>query len=152
MKKKFLAAAVLLLLGLQFVRPEKNVSSALHEPDDITALHPTPPEVKAILARACYDCHSDTTRYPWYAEVQPVGWWLAQHVHDGKRHLNFSQFGKYDAKRATRKMNQLVDETREHEMPLASYRLMHRDAQLFDADLAALEAWAQGVREHLAEK
>lgn len=151
MKKKILLGSFIILAAIQFARPAKNLSSATTPgPDDVTVLHPTPPAVKATLARACYDCHSDHTRYPWYAEVQPVGWWIASHVSDGKRHLNFSQFGRYDAKRATRKMNEVIDEVNEHEMPLSSYTLVHRDAVLSDTERDALENWARGARDLVA--
>lgn len=144
MKTKILLAIVLLLVIAQFIRPAKNLSAA-PSPNDITALHPTPPEVKTILAKACYDCHSDNTRYPWYNHIQPVGWWLANHVNDGKRHLNFSQFGAYPPKRAANKLKETIELVEKHEMPLASYTLIHGDARLTDAERAALIAWAKDV-------
>jgi hypothetical protein len=145
LKKTLLGLAVVLVL-IQFIRPAKNLSSA-PAPRDITALYPTPPDVKAVLARACYDCHSDHTRYPWYAEVQPVGWWLAEHVKDGKRHLNFSEFGSYPSIRAARAMTKSMDEVQHHGMPLASYTFIHRDAVLTPAEIAAFDQWARSVRD-----
>ena len=56
---------------------------------------PVPVNVMQILRRSCYDCHSDSTVYPWYAEIQPVGWWLNSHIEDGKRGINFNRFGSY---------------------------------------------------------
>lgn len=148
MKSKIVFAVLFLLVAIQFFRPAKNLGAGLGDSDkDITALYPTPPNVKTTLEHACYDCHSDRTRYPWYAEVQPVGWWLANHVKDGKRHLNFSIFGTYDAKRAARKMKQTVEQIREEEMPLSSYTLIHRDARLSNEERSALEAWAQTIQE-----
>ncbi len=151
MKKKILLGALVLFIAIQFVRPAKNISRET-SPNDITLLHPTPPDVKAMLERACYDCHSDNTRYPWYTEVQPVGWWLARHVSEGRRHLNFSQFGAYEAKRAARRMSQTIDETNDHEMPLPSYLLIHREAKLSETEIDALENWAQTVRERVSKK
>lgn len=150
MKTKIFVGVLVALLAIQFIRPTKNLAaSAEPGPNDLTVLHPPPPAVNATLQRACYDCHSDNTRYPWYAEVQPVGWWIGNHVSDGKRHLNFSQFGRYDAKRAARKLNEIIDEVNDHEMPLGSYTLVHRDAALSDADREALENWARSVRDSL---
>jgi len=150
MKKKILLGVLVVLVAIQFIRPAKNLGAAEPGPNDITVLHPTPPAVKAILARACYDCHSDRTRYPWYAEVQPVGWWLARHVKQGKRHLNFSQFGAYPGMRAARKLTQLMEETKDEGMPLPSYTWIHRDAELTNGEVATLADWAESVRTRIA--
>ena len=95
MKRIIAYSIVIVLVGIQFIRPARNIAAPGPNPNDLTVLHPTPSAVKVILEKACYDCHSDTTRYPWYANVQPVAWWLDHHIKDGKRHLNFSQFGKF---------------------------------------------------------
>jgi len=147
--KKIGGGIIMVLLAIQFIRPSKNFSSDTAGPNDITTQHATSPQVKAILSKACYDCHSDNTRYPWYAEVQPVSWWLANHVKDGKRHLNFSQFGGYTPKRASKRIKDVIEETKSHEMPLASYTLIHREAKLTDEEIAALTAWAESVRARL---
>lgn len=146
MIKKICLGLIVVFIGIQFIHPTKNLSAVSPGPNDITTRHATSPEVKAILAKACDDCHSDNTRYPWYAKVQPVSWWLAGHVNDGKRHLNFSQFGTYTAKRARKKLEETVDQTKKHEMPLFSYTLIHREAKLTDAEIAALSAWADAIR------
>jgi hypothetical protein len=138
-------------LGLQFIRPEKNLSPAGPGPDDLLVLHPAPPEIATLLHRACYDCHSNHTRYPWYAEIQPVGWWLADHVQEGKKHFNFSTFGAASAKRQARKLAELIDEVTAGNMPLASYQLAHAEARLSAAEVEALVAWAEGVGDGLLE-
>ncbi len=150
--KSVLPVFAVLLVGAQFIRPAKNLSAAAPGPDDLTVLRPPPPEVKAVLERACYDCHSNTTRYPWYASIQPIGWWLADHVKEGKAHLNFSSFGAYPAKRQERKLNELLDEVEEGHMPLASYKLVHADARLTPAEIKALTDWAAAVRDDLPAK
>src|SRR5258708_15494140 len=95
--------------------------------------------------RACSGCPSDNTKYPWYAAVQPVAWWMNQHVTDGKAELNFSDFARYDTKRTVRKLQAVADEVRDHGMPLASYRLMHQEARLTDAEIALLAKWAEDL-------
>lgn len=147
--KRILFGFGVLAVGVQFIRPTPNRSSAPAGPSDITASYPTPPEVKAILARACNDCHSDATRYPWYAHVQPAGWWLANHIADGKRHLNFSQFGSYSPDRAAHKIEELIEETEERKMPLRSYTFLHPDARLSDAEIAAVTDWARSIARRL---
>jgi hypothetical protein len=147
--KCLLGGFAVLLLGSQFFRPEKNLSPGGPGPDDLTVLRPPSAEVKAVLQRACYDCHSNHTRYPWYAEVQPIAWWLAHHVKEGKSHFNFSTFGTYSAKRQARKLGELLDEVEEGNMPFTSYKLAHAEARLTPAETKALMDWAAAGRDNL---
>ena len=149
MFKKILLGGVVLLVAAQFVRPEKNLSTSI-SPNDITLKHAVPAEVKTMLARACYDCHSNQTHYPWYAEVQPFAWWLDHHIQDGKRHLNFSEFATYPTKRAAKKLNQIADEVEQQEMPLKSYTRGHPEARLTPAEIKALVAWAENLSLEIA--
>lgn len=146
---------LLLLLGVallaQAIRPARNLGDA-EGPDSLSRKHAVPADVRAILTRACYDCHSDRTVYPWYAEIQPVGWWLASHVNDGKRHLNFSTFARYDAKRAAHKLDEIVDTVLARSMPLKSYTWVHRDAVLTPKEVAALVDWAEALRADIEEQ
>ncbi|MBI2518063.1 MAG: heme-binding domain-containing protein [Opitutae bacterium] len=147
MLKKVLLGLFVLLLVAQLVRPARN-SGAIDGPAFIGRQHPVPAEVEAVLAKACYDCHSNQTRYPWYAEVQPVGWWLAWHVNDGKKHLNFSEFGSYAAKRQAKKLKEVAEEVADNGMPLPSYTWTHRDAVLTDAEKKLLTDWVRGAGGH----
>ena len=104
-----------------------------------------PLAVQGLLQRACYDCHSNNTKYPWYAEVQPVRWWLDSHIKDGKRHLNFSEFGSYTAKRANHKMKQTAEQVESGEMPLPSYTWMHPEARLTPQEIKLLADWARAT-------
>jgi hypothetical protein len=151
MLKKIILALAVLLLALQAVRPAKNLGEA-EGPDALVTRHAVPKDVRAVLQKACYDCHSDRTAYPWYAEIQPVGWWLASHVNDGRRHLNFSSFGRYDAQRAAHKLDEIVDTVLARSMPLPSYAWVHRDAVLTPAEINAVADWAEALRDELAAK
>ena len=142
MLKKTAVVLLVLFIGLQFYRPAKNLSPAPGKAD-LAVAHSVPMEVQAILRQACYDCHSNHTVYPWYAEVQPVRWWLDSHIRDGKRHLNFSTFGAYDKKRAVKKLNELIEEVETGHMPPPSYTWMHRDARLTPAQVQLLVTWAE---------
>jgi hypothetical protein len=144
MLKKIALLLLALVVAAQFIRPAKNVSAAAG-PNDIATKHTVPANVSALLKRACYDCHSNNTKYPWYAEVQPAGWWLAEHVNDGKRHLNFSEFAAYPAKRAKAKVGEIVDEIEEQKMPLKSYTWMHPEARLTVEETKLLIAWAEDL-------
>ncbi len=149
LKKKILLGCVVLLVAIQFFPARRNVTVG-RGPNDLAALHPAPVDVQALLEKACYDCHSNHTRYPWYARIQPVGWWLASHINDGKRHLNFSEFGAYDPTHAPRKLRQAAKQIEEGEMPLGSYTLIHRDARLGPADAKLLADWLKDLAAQLA--
>ena len=149
MCKKIFLGLVVLFVAAQFVRPPKNLAAG-PGPNDIGLKHPVPAETQTLLRRACYDCHSNNTRYPWYAEVQPVRWWLDSHIDDGKRHLNFSEFGAYPAKRAAKKLEEISDEVTDHRMPLKSYTWVHAEARLTPAEVKQLTDWADAVREGIA--
>jgi hypothetical protein len=147
LKKKILLGLAAVAVGIQFVRPARN--DAPPGPDDLAALYPPPPAVKQLLESACYDCHSNRTRYPWYAQVQPVGWWLARHVDDAKRELNLSEFAAYSESRRAKKLLAISDEVTDRSMPLKSYTWIHRDAKLTDAQIKTLADWAESLAEKI---
>jgi len=149
MMKKILLGLLVGLVAIQFIRPARNLSTELG-PQDISVKHPVPAPVQGLLQRACYDCHSNNTHYPWYAEVQPVSWWLTRHVDDGKRHLDFSAFGTYTPKRAGKKIEQIADEVEHREMPLKSYTWMHPEARLTAAEIKLIVDWANDLHDRIA--
>ena len=140
MKKIILGIAVLLVL-IQFFRPEKNTATA-PSANNIAKKYNTPNEVKVILDKACNDCHSNNTKYPWYANFQPVAWWLDHHVDEGKGEINFDEFLTYPAKKARHKMEEVNEMVKEGEMPLNSYTWVHKDAVLTQAEKLVLAEWA----------
>ncbi len=148
---KTLLGMAIIGISMQFHRPVKNLGPGAPDARDLTAHHPAPPEIKTLLENTCYDCHSNTTRYPWYAEIQPVGWWLAWHVNDGKKHLNFSTFADYTPKRAARKLEESAELIREGEMPLPSYKLAHAEARLTPEQTQRLADWFAAVRARIIE-
>lgn len=149
MVKKIFLGLLTAAVIFQFIRPEKNLSTG-PSPMDFLVLHPAPAEVKNLLTVGCYDCHSDHTRYPWYAEIQPLGWWFAQHVRDGQRDLNLSAFGELTKKRTATKLEEMVDVIGRRAMPLPSYTLAHRDARFTDAQIKQLTTWLEALRDKIA--
>lgn len=145
MLKKILIGILALLLIIQFIRPTKNLGSA-EGPNDITHYAQVPDSVMTILKVSCYDCHSNHTNYLWYHEIMPIGWFLNNHVVDGKKHLNFSEFTTYNDKKKDRKFKQTAEEVEEHEMPLSSYTIIHKDAILNEAQIKLVTTWAEGLR------
>src|SRR5690348_8692192 len=117
MKKRVVLIIIILLVIIQFIRPSRNLSS-VQSANDISRHYTVPDTVAHILDRACNDCHSNNTRYPWYTNIQPVGWWMQHHVNDGKEELNFSEFGSYPAKRQAHKLEEVAKQVKDDEMPL----------------------------------
>lgn len=152
MLKKILLGFAALFVAIQFIRPEKNISATPPGKEDFIVRLAPPPEVKQMLVAACYDCHSDNTRYPWYAELQPTAWWLKQHIDDGKREFTFSSFGDYSAKKQATKIEALIDVIKARTMPLPSYTWVHRDAIFTDAQIKTLTTWLEAAQEKLADE
>jgi hypothetical protein len=139
-KKIFIALGIVLIL-IQFIRPTANKSKEA-QANDIGVVMNVPDNVSIVLRKACYDCHSNNTNYPWYAAIQPITWWLNNHIQEGKEELNFSEFGSYTLKRKLKKFNEIADEVTEGAMPLNSYTWMHKDAKLTKEEANAVINWA----------
>ncbi len=150
MVKKILIGLLAIFIIAQAFRPVKNNSG--DKTKDISVSYAVPEEVKIILAKACNDCHSNNTRYPWYAEIQPVAWWLDDHITDGKRHFNFNEFDGYRIARQYKKLEECIKEVKEGGMPLSSYTLIHKDAILTDAEKQTLFNWCEIVRDSIKAK
>ena len=150
--KKVLRYTALFLLGaliiIQFFRPEKNKEDG-EAVNHISKAYIIPEDVNTILKKPCYDCHSNNTRYPWYANIQPVAWWLADHIKDAKKELNFSEFASYNQRRQYRKMEEVIDEVKEGGMPLNSYTWIHKNARLTDDEKNKMIGWADSIRDTL---
>jgi hypothetical protein len=104
-----------------------------------------PAEVVEVLRAACYDCHSNETVWPWYSRVAPLSWQVAHHVEEGREELNFSEWGRYDARTRREFAEEMLEEIEEGEMPLWDYELAHPEARLDEAQVAVLRAWARGL-------
>lgn len=145
-----IAYAVLAVLAVsQFIRPPKNESIGASSAD-ISQVYTVPADVQRILVQSCYDCHSNNTRYPWYAQIQPVGWWLNSHIQEGKEHLNFSEFATYRAKKANHKLEEVEEAVMDGWMPLDSYLWVHGDARLTPEQAQAVAEWARQLRSRQA--
>jgi hypothetical protein len=149
LRSKILVGVAATVVAMQFVRPEKNAGPAEPGPHSLEVWQQAPPEVRRILAVACNDCHSEHTRYPWYAEIQPAGWFLGKHVHDGLGAMNLSRFGKLSAKAQGKRLQYMIEAMTDREMPLKSYLLIHHDAQLTDAEIKTFTTWAESVQAKL---
>jgi Haem-binding domain len=149
MIKKIMYGLLAALVVIQFFRPAKNNSGDQFY--DISKKYEVPDDVATILKNACNDCHTNTTQYPWYANIQPVAWWLAGHVNDGKRHLNFSEYTARKVAVQNHKFEEIAEMVEEKEMPLASYTWfnLHPGSDLSDAERHTLINWAKAQMDTL---
>jgi len=123
-------------VGIQFV-PVRRTNPPVHT--DVAA----PADVAPILRRACYDCHSNETRWPWYSHVAPVSWFVANHVRHGRGDLNFSEWPAFDIEAEAEAFKDIEAQVEKGRMPLRSYTWLHRDAVLSEKDRETLLRWAR---------
>lgn len=137
MLKKILIAVAVLLVAIQLVpvgRTNPPVTSKVNASQ----------EALAVLERSCFDCHSNETRWPWYAYVAPVSWLVTHDVKEGREHINFSEWSQYDAEKVADILDEVHEEVEEGKMPLPIYLVLHGDARPSEQDKQALFAWVNG--------
>ncbi len=143
-----------LLIGfivIQFIQPARNQSGqVLHT--DISQTYNIPNDVDTLLKNACYDCHSNNTNYPWYSNIQPVGWILAKDMKDGKAMLNFSEFGSLSSRRQISKLQGAENRIKDGTMPLQAYQVMHPSARLTEREKRLLIDWIEGTKDSITLK
>ena len=144
-----LISAGVMLLGMQLFRPDMTnppVDAKLAA-DRFLVIDP---EVGALLRTACYDCHSNETRWPWYAQVAPASWLLARDVKEGRNHLNFSTWGRYAEGRRLLALEDIAEEVAEERMPFPPYLLLHPEAKLDSGARGKIVDWAHRESDRLA--
>lgn len=140
MIKKILLGLLAILLILQIFQIDKTKPDT-EAGQDFLSVMSVPDEVQTVLKNACYDCHSHETEYPWYTHVQPLGWWVKDHIDHGRKHLNFSTWAAYEPRRARHKLEECFEEVEEEAMPLKSYTLVHGEARLSSEQRDLLVDW-----------
>lgn len=148
-RKKIVLGILLVLVAIQFVRPARNESKQIQQ-GDFFRVYPAPQSVQMSVKTSCYDCHSNNTHYPWYANVQPVGWWLANHISEGKRELNLNEFSSYSHRRQLSKLKNMAGSVEDGSMPLSSYTLIHTNAKLTSEERKTLIDWLNVLKDSLA--
>lgn len=143
--RKTLTFLLIVIVLIQFIQPKKNLSNGIAE-HDISKAYVIPEHVHQTFTQKCYDCHSNHTDYPWYFNVQPIGWWLAAHIYDGKQNLNFSEFKKYEQDQAEQKLNEIVDAVISRNMPMGGYVFLRPHTGLTDEDEQAIISWAKSAK------
>jgi hypothetical protein len=142
---------LLIFIVIQFFQPDKNNNDVTLK-NDIRSLVPVPDTVEQLLKAGCYDCHSNNTKYPWYTNIQPVGWWMQNHIKEGKEHLNFNEFasitarnGKSARERQIKKLEDIKETIIEGEMPLNSYLWIHTNARFNKTQQKFITDWTDSA-------
>uniref|UniRef100_UPI004047C68B heme-binding domain-containing protein n=1 Tax=Flavobacterium sp. TaxID=239 RepID=UPI004047C68B len=127
--KIILLILLIVFVGIQFIPTKRNQSESVPN-TDFMIVNNVPNNIKATLQTSCYDCHSNNTSYPWYNTVQPVAWFLENHIEEGKAELNFSEWDSYSNRRKISKLKSIVSQIKDNKMPLSSYTFIHKEAVL----------------------
>jgi hypothetical protein len=147
---KYIAGgAIIVALGIQAIRPERT-NPAIDPAKDITSQAAVPEDVKALLVRACFDCHSSQTVWPWYSNIAPVSWLVTGDVKKGRKHLNFSEWEGYPEGKRTVKLEAVIQEVDKETMPPEIYFAMHKDAVLSRQERDRIIDWAGTLSDSLA--
>lgn len=153
MKKTLKIIALLSAVGfiaIQFSRPDLT-NPPVVQAEALAATTEVPENVAAILKRSCNDCHSNETVYPWYSNVAPFSWLLAEHIEDGRQELNFSVWNSYSAKKKRNKFEEICEQVMSGEMPHSQYLWLHSEARLSEEDKKILCAWAETEKSKIPE-
>ena len=152
MRKTLKILAILFVAALivaQFFQPDRS-NPAIVEVETLEASTILPADVKAVLHRSCSDCHSNNTVYPWYSNISPFSWFLAGHISDGRKEMNFSVWNTYTQKKKGKKLEEVCEKVEAKEMPLPSYLWIHRYAALSESEIKLLCDWATQEKAKLA--
>jgi hypothetical protein len=139
--RKILLVCFAIFLLVQLYQPARNKDDRPVLPSHITMLYNVPDSINRILASSCYDCHSNNTRYPWYSYIQPARSFMERHIRNGKKELNFSEFGNYSRRRQESKLESISKQVEAGEMPLASYTWLHKNSKLTQQQKEMIINW-----------
>lgn len=146
--KKIIIILVGIFALIQLIRIDQSTSD-IDKGKDFASNDSIPSNVRAIVKRSCYDCHSLETTYPWYANVAPVSWWIKGHINEGRDFINFSNWEEYNNDEKSRKLVNSLAYIKPDMMPLPSYVSQHTEAKLSVKDKKILNEWMMEEAERL---
>jgi hypothetical protein len=152
MKKVKIVGLVLtvLFIILQFFQPDKNISGT--GDSHILKVEKLPENISNVLQNSCFDCHSNQTQYPWYDHIAPASWLVAHHIREGKKQVNFSEWGSQELSDKVGILGEIQDEVKSGAMPIPAYTMIHRDAKLSQGQKDELIRWTDKFTEQLLEQ
>ncbi|AWM14630.1 MAG: hypothetical protein CMP76_15230 [Flavobacterium sp.] len=142
--KIILLILLIVFVGIQFIPTKRNQSESVPN-TDFMIVNNVPNNIKATLQTSCYDCHSNNTSYPWYNTVQPVAWFLENHIEEGKAELNFSEWDNYSNRRKKSKLKSIVSQIKDNKMPLSSYTFIHKNTIISNNQKKEIIAWINEI-------
>ena len=142
--KIILLILTIVFVGIQFIPTKRNQSESVPN-TDFMIVNNVPNNIKATLQTSCYDCHSNNTSYPWYNTVQPVAWFLENHIEEGKSELNFSEWDNYSNRRKKSKLKSIVSQIKDNKMPLSSYTFIHKNTIISNNQKKEIIAWINEI-------
>ena len=146
---KIIAGILLVaLVVIQFIPVDYNQSDTVPQ-TDFMVVHKVPEAIQKKIQVSCYDCHSNNTQYPWYNKVQPVAWFLEDHIKEGKAELNFNEWDSLSSRRKTSKLRSIIKQIESGEMPLASYTLIHKDAIFSEEETKQVVKYMENLKDSL---
>lgn len=143
--KKILFGLILIFLMIQMIRPARNIDYGQLPSSDISKIYQVPPKVQSILRTSCYDCHSNSTDYPVYSYIQPLGFYLENHIKKGKKELNFNEWGHYSQRKQANKLEAIAHQVTQNKMPLPSYLYFHENAKLSKEKVEEIVNWIESI-------
>lgn len=146
--KNIMLVLLVVFVGIQFIPTERNQSDIVPKAD-FMLVNNVPNDIKNKLQVSCYDCHSNNTNYPWYNKIQPVAWFLEDHIKEGKAELNFSEWDSLSNRRKASKLRSIIKQIESDKMPLDSYTLIHSDAILTDSEKQEIIQFLTQINENL---
>ena len=141
-KRNILIALVIILIIMQFFSIDKT-NPSIDQAKDFLTVENTPTEVAQLFKIACYDCHSNETKYPWYTSVAPISWFIKGHIDNGREVLNFSTWSDYNAKQKSHKMEEIIEVVDGKEMPMLTYWMIHWDAKISEEQRKQITDWVK---------
>ena len=133
--KKVLIVLAIIIIAIQFIPLNRTNPPVKADFDG-------PAEIKSILKRACYNCHSNETVWPWYSYVAPVSFLVASDVNEAREHLNFSNWGNLSRKKQVRYRGGIWEMISNEEMPPWQYKIMHSESSLSQEDKNLMKGWS----------
>ncbi|WP_452600746.1 heme-binding domain-containing protein [Pontimicrobium sp. MEBiC06410] len=150
MKVLKIIAIILLIafVGIQFMPVDYNQSNVTPK-TDFMLVHNVPEPIQKRLRVSCYDCHSNNTKYPWYNKIQPIAWFLEDHIEEGKAELNFNEWDSLSNRRKVSKLRSIIKQIESGEMPLDSYTLIHKEAMFSESEKEEIISWITQLKDSL---
>ena len=139
---------LVVFVGIQFIPTTRNQSTTIPL-SDFMIVNDVPKSLQEKMQVSCYDCHSNNTQYPWYNRVQPVAWFLENHINEGKSELNFNEWSLLSDRRKKSKLRSIIKQVESGEMPLNSYTLIHNDAKISDGEAKEMVKWITQLKDSL---